>query len=516
MNPSVESARARYRAGDHRRAEREVRELLAKHPDHAELVHLLGCLRRDRGHAAEAVELFERAVGLSPTQPELLESLSGALLGRGDLDGAEREALLAQRCDPDRARPVLLMGLIAMERGDLETALLRFSRAAAMEMPNLDATTNMAVALNRAGEWRPAEEWSRSALRIAPNHSAAWINLGLSLKAQRRLEEAKEAFRRAGPDPRARFNLGYTLMLEGSLAEGLPLLEARKPLLGIGRGLSKHEWNGTAHPKRTLLVMHEQGMGDTLLMCRFWPALTQRFERVVAVVQPPLQRLLAGAFPGVEVVTSLEGVRYDLWCATMSLPWLLGIDSVDRIPREPWLAVPESKPAESDLPDFAGAGPVAPERGRPLRIGLNWAGNPKFTYDAIRSTHLPAVSILLQVPGIEWVSLHKGYLEHEAGAAGLPQPLRDAADFLDTAHVIRGLDLVISTETAIPNLSAAMGVPTCILASPDWDWRWAHWYPNVTVCAQDRPGEWISACVHALETIRDEMLRREGDGAQAA
>lgn len=502
MKPTVESARAVYRSGDHRRAEREIRSLLTRSPEHPELHHMLGCLRRDRGDLPAAIELFERAVNLDPAQPEYLESLGGARLSRGDVDGAEREALSAQRCDPRRARPVLLMGLIAMERGDLPAALQHFSRAASMEMPNLDATTNMAVALNRAGEWRPAEEWSRSALRIAPNHVPAWINLGLSLKAQRRLEEAKDAFRRGGLDPRARFNLGYTLLLEGSLAEGLPLLEARKPLLGIGRDLTKPEWNGTPQPKKTLLVVHEQGMGDTLLMCRFWPAARERFERVVALVQPPLARLLETAFPGIEVVTSLDGVRYDLWCATMSLPWLLGVDSVDRIPLEPWIALPPVTTCEDPK--------------RKLRIGLNWAGNPKFTFDTVRSTHLESVSILLQVPDVEWVSLHRGHLEHEAEAAGLAQPLREARDFLDTAEVIRGLDMVISTETAIPNLSAAMGIPTLILASPDWDWRWAHWYPAITVCWQDQPGEWISACVRALEAIRDELIRREEQGEHAA
>ena len=501
MKPSLASARARYRSGDHRRAEREVRELLKYSQRDPELIHLLGCLRRERGHLPEAIEQFERAVKLAPMQPEYIESLGGALLGRGDFAGAEHQALLAQQCDPDRARPVLLMGLIEMERGDLETALQHFSRAASMEMPNLDATTNMAVALNRKGDWRSAEEWSRSALRMAPNHAPAWINLGLSLKAQRRLEEAKEAFRRAGPDPRARFNLGYTLMLEGALAEGLALLEARKPLLGIGRDLTGHEWNGTPHPTKTLLVMHEQGMGDTLLMCRFWPALLERFEHVVACVQPPLARLLETAFPGIEVVTSLEGVRYDLWCATMSLPWLLDIHSVARIPLAPWITLPGTNPTE---------------RSGSLRIGLNWAGNPKFTYDSVRSTHLDKVSILLQVPGVEWVSLHRGHLEHEAEAAGLLQPLRESRDFLDTAEVLRDLDLVISTETAVPNLSAAMGVPTLVLASPDWDWRWAHWYPGITVCAQDQPGEWMSACIHALEAIRDVMVRREERGVRAA
>ncbi len=511
MKPSIESVRSLYRAGDHHRAERDARMLLGTHPDHAGLIYLLGSLRRDGGHLDEAIELFERAVGLAPMQPELLEALSAALLKRGDPDGAEREALLAQRCDPARARPVLLLGLAAMERGDLETAMVRFSSAAKMEMPNLDAMTGMASALFRAGDWVSAERWSQSALRIAPSLTAAWLNLGLALKAQRRLEEAKEAFRSAGSDPRARFNLGYTLMLEGAIAEALPLLESRRSVLGIGRGLSKPEWSGKAHPKQTLLVVHEQGMGDTLLMCRFWPALRERFEHVVALVQPPLARLLAGVFPEIEVVTTLDGIRYGYWCATMSLPWLLGVDSVERIPREPWIRLPES--ASGDSPS---AGETAQGRDGPLRVGLNWAGNPKFAFDAVRSTHLSSFSILLQAADVEWVSLHKGHLEAEAEAAGLPQPLREASDFLDTARVIRGLDLVVSTETAIPNLSAAMGVPTCVLASPDWDWRWAHWYPNVTVCAQERPGEWMSACARTLEVIRDAMVRRQGQEERAA
>ncbi len=504
--PCIANVRALLRSGDTQRAERDARQLLAASPQNPELLYLLGCARMERGALDEAIALFERAASGDPAQAELLEALASALLRRGDLDGAERHALLAQQAEPMRSRPVNLLGLVALERGDIETALQTFARAGSLEMPNLEATTNMAVALNRSGDWRGAEEWSRSALKIASNHPAALINLGLALKAQRRLAEAREAFRRAGTDPRARFNLGYTQMLEGNIADGLPLLEARKPLLGIGRGLEKREWNGMEAQRRTLLVVHEQGLGDTLMMCRFWPQLQQRFEYVVALVQPPLGRLMEASFPGVQVVTSLEGVRYDLWCATMSLPWLLGVDALDKIPRTPWINVAAAEGSAEASQD-------APPRDERLRIGINWAGNPKFAFDAVRSTHLDQIALLLQAPGIEWVSLHRGHLEHEAEAMGLPQPLQQCEDFLDTARVIRGLDLVISTETAIPNLSAAMGVPTCVLASPDWDWRWAHWYPNITVCAQERPGEWLSACVAALEAIREAMSRREGQAA---
>jgi len=501
MKPTVDAVRAHLRAGDLRRAERDARALLAATtPQRPEHLYLLGVARLERGFAAEALDLFERAVALAPTQPDLLEALALARLRTGDADGAEREALLAGRMMPGRARPANLQGLARLERGDIEGAIECFSRAAAIEQPNLEAAVNLALALNRGGDWKAAEDWARLALAIDAKHAPAWINLGMSLKAQRRLDEAKDAFRRAGPDPRARFDLGYTLLLQGAIADGLPLLESRKGPLGIGRGLTKKEWDGTPRPGKTLLVIHEQGMGDTILTCRFWPALTERFARVVACVQPPLERLLRESFPGIEIVASTDGVAYDTWCATMSLPFLLGVDSVDAIPRMPWIPV-------------AGAARPDADAARPLRVGLNWAGNPKFAFDRVRSTHLAELALLLQAPGIEWVSLHRGHLEHEAEAAGLPQPLREATDFLDTARVIAGLDLVVSTETAVPNLSAAMGVPTCVLASLDWDWRWAHWYANVRMCAQDEPGVWLGAVVRVLEALRDEMAKREAGAA---
>ncbi len=208
-------------------------------------------------------------------------------------------------------------------------------------------------------------------------------------------------------------------------------------------------------------------------------------------MQPPLARLISTVSPDVDIVTGTDGIAYDTWCATMSLPHLLGIDSLEKIPNRPWLHLPRPT-GGSDR----------------LRVGLNWAGNPSYAYDAVRSTTLQELQLFLQVPNVEWVSLHKGHLEHEAEAFGLPQPLREAGDFYDTATVIQDLDLVISTETAIPNLSAALGVRTCVLTGPSPDWRWKSWYPNVTICRQEAPGNWFGAIAAALEVIREELEQR--------
>jgi hypothetical protein len=234
-------------------------------------------------------------------------------------------------------------------------------------------------------------------------------------------------------------------------------------------------------------VTYEQGIGDTILMSRFFPALLPMFRRVVVQVPRPLLRLMTEAFPAVRVVTDFEGVDFDYWCPTMSLPFVLGLRSVEEIPREAWLHV---------------EGAAGPPARRP-RVGINWAGNPRFTYDASRSTHLESLELLLRVSDVDWVSLHKGHLEAEAEPYGLPQPLRHANDFYDTALVLAGCDLVISTETAVPNLSAAMGIPTCVLTTPDPDWRWGSWYPNVRICRQEVAGNWFGAVAAALESIRE-------------
>ena len=412
-----------------------------------------------------------------------------ALRRGGDLAGAESRLRRALEKDPRDPEALNLLGLVAIDRCDYTAAFDWLSRALKARKPHIDALVNLSVAFNRTGQYALAQRSCVTVLSHAPGHPLATINLGLAFKGMGQLDKAKTAFIAAGSHPMARFNLGYVHLLEDNLARGLPLYEERKALLGLGRGLDAPEWDGAPLEGGTLLVVHEQGLGDTILMSRFYPRLAELAGRVVVHVQPPIARLIAASFPGLHVVTSLDGVRYDAWCGHMSLPLRLGIRDLKDVPLEPWLA----------------AGGQRSPRARP-RVGINWAGNPSFTYDFIRSTHLEQLSLMLEVSEVEWCSLHRGHLEHEALSFGLAQPLAGAQDFLDTARVIADLDLVISTETAVPNLSAAMGVRTCVLTSPDVDWRWRSWYANVTVCAQDEPGNWFSAMAQALEVIRTELL----------
>ncbi|MBP8136861.1 MAG: tetratricopeptide repeat protein [Candidatus Eisenbacteria bacterium] len=418
------------------------------------------------------------------------------MLKARDFDGAETALRSLINADPRDAVAYNVLGLVHLERRRYAEAIASFSQAIRLRSPYPEALINLAVACNRTGEHELAIKVSDLALAAAPGSVAALLNRGMACKGLRRLGEAKRAFELAGDHPMARFNLGHTLLLENDLERGLPLLEARREVFRTGADLAGEAWRGEARPGDTLLVLAEQGLGDHLLMSRFFPRLFDSFARVVVQTPPPLERLMSRFDPRLELVTSPEGARFDAWAPIMSLPLLLGVRGVLDLPNEPWLSV------------------TAPERptGRP-RVGLNWAGNPSYAYDAVRSTSLETFAPLLAIGDVEWVSLHRGVREHEAEAFGLAQPLREAKDFLDTAEVIAGLDLVISTETAIPNLSAAMGVPTCVLTTMDVDWRWAAWYSGVTVCAQQTPGNWFGSIAEAAETIRTLLASRASDQA---
>jgi Flp pilus assembly protein TadD len=420
-----------------------------------------------------------------------------AQLKRNDPAGAERELRDILDLEPGNATAHNLLGLVHLERLEYSEALSCFSAAIGLRSPYPEALINLAVVCNRTGQHEIALEVCALALQAAPGEPLALLNQGMAWKGLRNLGEAKASFELAGPHPMARFNLGHTLLLENDLKRGLPLYELRRDLLHVGAGLRGEPWTGDARPDATLLVIPEQGIGDFLLMSRFLKPLADRFRHVVVVTPEPLVRLVAGLDPRLEVVTTHAGARWDVWAPIMSLPLLLGVRAVRDIPTTPWIRVPAS-----------GAAGTRP------RVGINWAGNPAYAYDYMRSTSLESFATLLSVGEIEWVSLHRGTRESEADAFGLAQPLREAKDFLDTASVIAGLDMVVSTETAIPNLSAAMGVPTCVLSVRDVDWRWGAWYDGVTVCAQREPENWFGPIADVAGAIL--ALTANGSASSAA
>jgi hypothetical protein len=111
----------------------------------------------------------------------------------------------------------------------------------------------------------------------------------------------------------------------------------------------------------------------------------------------------------------------------------------------------------------------------------------------------------MSVPKVTFVSLQKHVGEHQLDAVSfgnliLRLPDLDAGPdaFLDTAAVLKCVDLLVTSDTAIAHLSGALGVPTwlCLMHEPDWRWMGrgsrTPWYQSVRLFRQPTPGDWAS------------------------
>ena len=67
---------------------------------------------------------------------------------------------------------------------------------------------------------------------------------------------------------------------------------------------------------------------------------------------------------------------------------------------------------------------------------------------------------------------------------------------MDTAAVMKNLDLVVTSDTAIAHLAGALGVPVWVGLSFLPEWRWllnrddSPWYPTMRLFRQTESGHW--------------------------
>jgi hypothetical protein len=86
----------------------------------------------------------------------------------------------------------------------------------------------------------------------------------------------------------------------------------------------------------------------------------------------------------------------------------------------------------------------------------------------------------------------------------------DVADFADTAAIIDNLDLVISVDTSVAHLAAAMGKPVWLLNRFAGCWRWLRdrddspWYPSVRLFTQTQRGNWDEV----IARVADQLTQR--------
>ena len=278
----------------------------------------------------------------------------------------------------------------------------------------------------------------------------------------------------------ARFNRALILLSLGRWEEGFEEFEMcereprfMRPLTreALERGLKP--WRGEDIAGKKLLLLHDHGFGDSIMMLRYVPILQAMGAEVTLMLPPELRRLAGQVAP-----LTTEIVEADYFCSLLYLFKLL-----------------KQTPASVPITPYLNVNPLLVEtwrrrigRRRRKTIGLAWTpGKPYVNGDYARAVPLAQ---LVQTLGqdVALVSVQQNGAA-EADLLGIDHFMFE--DFADCAALMLCLDEIVTIDTAAVHLAGAIGHPSIKLLLPHWaSWRWlSKLYENVRVYRQYHAGD---------------------------
>ena len=304
-------------------------------------------------------------------------------------------------------------------------------------------------------------------------------------------------------EPRAHTCLGVCLLLVGDFKRGWSEYEWRLKITQM-KGWGQYQshrpiWKGEPLHGKTILVISEQGIGDTIHFIRYAGYLKALGGKVILACNPKLHNFLANCLPSNSVNQFVNYgdivPHYDVEVPLMSLPGIFRT-SINTIPGDtPYLAVPQG--TSKDVVE------KITQHKNMLCVGITWRGGREDEHGRLRTIALEQLNDVLNIEGVKFFSLPRfpGDLDvtsaHHETLVDLESYL-DLEGLTDTAAAIQELDLIISVDTTVVHLAGALGRPvwTLLPFSPDWRWMLnredSPWYPTMRLFRQPTPGDWAS------------------------
>ena len=461
-----------------------------------------------------------------------------ATLGVGGSETAEQALLRAQAAaqdkrlheaggicadvlaaSPDHPAALALQGIVAAMGGDAEQGIVLLRRAIDLRPGNATWYAHLSSLCRLTCRIEDALSTGQEAIRLDPNNAEHLVNLSLVLVDADDHDRAIACLLRAlglkHDHADAHLAMAQNLLALGDFDAGWREYEWRH-LTETGKAttpaIASAPWNGMRLPNGRLLLVGDQGYGDTIQFARYIPMVADRCADLILGCSAEIGPLLAN-FPGVQQYCYQwnDIPPHSAHCRLSSLPYLFRT-LVETIPApvryikaEPMRIARWRSRLDATLPPDV------------KRIGLAWTGRATHPNDRRRSMPLSALTAIGEVGPAVFVSLQKPVpacdLEVMTRFPGMTDLSAELADFGETAALVENLDLVVTVDTAIGHLAGAMGKPVLILIPKAADWRWlldrddSPWYPTVRLFRQRKPGAWDEPLDELCAALRAELGR---------
>lgn len=444
-------ARLYFLKGNYKQSYHLLLQLLRHHHQSAEVYYLLGKnAEKLQTKPLTAIDWFQQAVRLEPS-------------------AENRFALILAKQNKAQTMDVYLQ--IALEYD----AFLR-------DYPNhVLALHNRSAMLTEMGLYELALKEEKRALSLSPEFAMGWCHFAMLSNLLGNYKEGWAAYEwRWKTDVPTFRDLGWPIP----------------------------RWQGQDIGNQKLLIYAEQGFGDNIQFVRYAIEAKKRGMNILVVNHSAVENLLNEnlARYGIETLkngTGAKGVAY--YVSMMSLPYYFGT-TLENIPcPKPYL-----QPQSAFVEKFS----QRIESTSRLKVGIMWSGSAQHSRNQARSISLEKMRYLFELDA-EFHCLQKDISEQDKQILPLFKNVishhDELHDFSDTAGLIANMDLVISVDTAVAHLSAALGKPTWIMLSYRPDFRWllnredSPWYENVRLFRQSMSGHWKAVIFHIVDELQGKI-----------
>ena len=261
---------------------------------------------------------------------------------------------------------------------------------------------------------------------------------------------------------------------------------------------------------KNIILYRTGGFGDTLLYVRYAERLKNMGAHVTVTCQEELLPLLARC-PYIDKLMP-EGPQLPGYDAEITLMVISSAfaDNEETAPKNiPYLF------ADPELVSYWQQKLMSDKN---FKVGICWQST--INNDAPCITHracpLEKFTRLANVDGVSFYSLQKVSGMEQLAAVSSDFPLQifdnldeEAGPFMDTAALIKNLDLIISVDTSIVHLAGGLGATVWMVHPYSTDWRWIHnrtdsyWYPTMRIFKQQKPFDWDGV----METVAHELQK---------
>lgn len=536
-----------------------------RQPQSADIQNNLGVVCHQRGDFVSALDHYARAQELAPGDAKIAFNKAVSLEKLQKYSDAIQSYQFAIQLDHQYKDAFFNLGLLLMHERLFGQAIEAFDRILSMDPKAALALMNKAVALQKLKDLKAAQIALERAIELDASSALIYFNLAAVLQDQRQLQSSaqvyeqalkldpslfdawcnwgdvchdlqdlgratacyEEALRLVPDSVRAQYHLSLTYLLSAQFEKAWPLFEYRREYQNAYLALqSKRQsldlplWTGQVSPMgKQILVMCEQGLGDSIQFVRYVSHLAQMGARIVLQAPEPLLALFKNV-PGVfhwvphsaSMATEAILVACDFYVPMMSLPFAMGAKYREPFFKEPYLQVSDAVLQKWKSRMGAKTCP---------RVGLVWSGGHRedqpWTWEVNQRRNIALKEFeVLSLAGLEFFSVQKGEKANQELSAleekgwrgpALVNWMNEVNDFEETAALMEQLDLLISVDTSTAHLAGALGKPVWLLNRFDTCWRWqlersdSPWYPSMKIYRQSELDSWAGV----MKRVRDDL-----------